>query len=227
MRGRTEDILKATIEGFIKIGEPISSSWLYDQYDFGIKPAMIRHELEELTQEGFLEQPYHSSGRVPSNYGYEFFAEKIISSTPEIVSFEFSTSQTIWPNIASWISEELRTLGVLIRPQEQTTYKIGLEKLIDGLSWDSPTEIKEVIKDFEEIDNRIRGAYELIDDTIKVFIGKKSPITKSKNLAVVLRGCASSYGPTIIMAIGPKRMDYKKAVKTLTNIKSMKNGRRN
>lgn len=75
---RAERILESTIQGFIDTGEPISSGWLYHRYNFGIRPAMIRLELERLAEEGFLEQPYHSAGRVPSDRGYEFFAERVM-----------------------------------------------------------------------------------------------------------------------------------------------------
>ena len=70
---RGEQILQAVIQGFIDTKEPVSSGWLYNKYDFGIKPAMIRLELDALTQGGYLEQPYHSAGRVPSDAGYEAF----------------------------------------------------------------------------------------------------------------------------------------------------------
>src|SRR3989344_2488190 len=77
---RTSKILEAVIQGFIDTGEPVSSSWLFEKCDFGIKSAMIRHELEELSNMGFLEQPYRSAGRMPTDKGYEFFANKILES---------------------------------------------------------------------------------------------------------------------------------------------------
>jgi len=218
MKERSEDILEAAIESFIKFGEPISSSWLYKQYSFGIKPAMIRHELEELTEEGFLEQPYRSSGRIPSDFGYEFFAEKVLSRNPEIVSNSILVKYSNWPVITGWIANELDTLGVLSQPSERTIYKCGLENLIGGLSWDSPSEIKQIINDFEEIDNRVKETSKFAQNCISIFIGEKSPVTKSKNLAVVMRTCHSDNGPVVIMAIGSKRMNYKKAVKTLADI---------
>src|SRR3989338_10924172 len=80
MFDRTADILEAVIEEFINGGEPVSSSHLYKRHNFGIKPAMIRLELEKLADEGFLEQPHHSAGRVPTDRGYEFFAERALEA---------------------------------------------------------------------------------------------------------------------------------------------------
>ena len=77
---RGEQILQAVIQGFIDTKEPISSGWLYDQYDFGIKPAMIRLELDALENDGYLEQPHHSAGRVPTDEGYELFVRHILAA---------------------------------------------------------------------------------------------------------------------------------------------------
>src|SRR5271154_4818296 len=80
MNDRTSQILEAAIQEFIHTGEPVSSGWLYKQYDFGIKPAMIRLELGSLEDGGYLEQPYHSAGRVPTDTGYEFYAARALAS---------------------------------------------------------------------------------------------------------------------------------------------------
>src|SRR5690242_2022694 len=77
---RSFEILEAAIREFITTGDPVSSSLLYKRHNFGIRPAMIRAELSELAERGYLEQPYHSAGRVPSNRGYEFFAERVIAA---------------------------------------------------------------------------------------------------------------------------------------------------
>src|SRR5271155_5233346 len=76
MNDRASQILEAAIQEFIDTGEPVSSGWLYNKYDFGIKPAMIRLELDALEDSGYLEQPYHSAGRVPTDEGYEFYVER-------------------------------------------------------------------------------------------------------------------------------------------------------
>lgn len=52
MRERTKEILEAGVRQFIKTGLPITSERLFEEYDFGIKPAMIRCELNALDEEG-------------------------------------------------------------------------------------------------------------------------------------------------------------------------------
>ena len=52
MRDRTRTILEAGIMEFIRTGLPITSERLFEEYDFGIKPAMIRCELNALDDDG-------------------------------------------------------------------------------------------------------------------------------------------------------------------------------
>src|SRR3989338_8467589 len=82
LTARSFEILEAATREFIEFGEPVSSNLLYKRHSFGIRPAMILAELGELAERGYLEQPYHSAGRVPSNRGYEFFAERVIAAQP-------------------------------------------------------------------------------------------------------------------------------------------------
>ena len=144
MQERTAEILEAAIREFIRTGEPVSSQHLYERYRFGIKPAMIRLELNDLADHGYLEQPHHSAGRVPTNRGYEFFAEQALrepaagSDAGRELTHLFDTMA--WPHLLDVFSEELGLLGVAMEPLGGTIYKEGLENLIDRLEWSSHME---------------------------------------------------------------------------------------
>ena len=63
---RKRFILKAIIDDYIQSAEPIGSRTIARKYDIGVGPATIRNEMADLEEMGYLEQPYTSSGRVPS-----------------------------------------------------------------------------------------------------------------------------------------------------------------
>lgn len=227
---RGENILQALVQGFINTGEPISSGWLYEHCDFGIKPAMIRLELEQLFNEGFLEQPHHAAGRVPSDLGYEFLAKKTLAEAEEsgvVGVFERSLNnffnKRAWPDFVGEMSAGLGLLSVVSAADERESFKEGLDNLINGLEWRSPEEVKSVIRDFVEIDERLNkiGKEIFAMDSPSVFIGRKSPITKSGCLSVVMGSYESGGGKIALLAIGPKRMDYKKTLKTFKNLKNV------
>ena len=221
MTDRTAQILEAAIQEFINTGEPVSSGLLYERYDFGIKPAMIRLELDELEDHGYLEQPHHSAGRVPTNSGYEFFAKRMLgASVPSTRQGDLRQrlEDRAWPDLLSELSAELGLLSVAADLARESVYKAGLQHLIDHLDWHDQGGIRSVIHDFEEMDDRVSRAAEKMGVGPQIFIGKKSPVTTSDNLSVV--GGNYQIGATTIsiFAIGPKRMDYKKVIRIFKNL---------
>lgn len=72
---RREKILKLVVEQFIKTAEPVGSHTLIDEYSLPYSSATIRNEMQSLEEEGFLEKPHTSSGRIPSAKGYRYYVE--------------------------------------------------------------------------------------------------------------------------------------------------------
>ena len=217
MDKRKSDIHEAVVEEFINFGEPISSSTLYEDYDFGIKPAMIRFELESLSEDGFLEQPHISSGRVPTDLGYEFFISRVLEREKK-KNFKNNHIKNLflkqeWNNFVYEFSSKLNILSILADFENEKIYKLGLENLIQNLEWNDKKELNQVIKDFEEIDNKLFLEREKIEDGPNVFVGNKSPITKSKDISVICGNYDIDGSHVGIFCIGPKRMDYKKIIK--------------
>src|SRR5579872_3423046 len=144
MTDRTVQILEAVIQEFIDAGEPVSSGSLYRSYDFGIKPAMIRLELDSLEDAGYLEQPYHSAGRVPTDRGYEFFAERALGSmTGESRDKPAHDllKRHAWMELMSELSTELGLLSVVADSTRDAVYKAGLQELVERLDWEDKKEL--------------------------------------------------------------------------------------
>ncbi len=226
MDTRHSHILEAAVREFIKTGEPVSSQHLYERYRFGVKPAMIRWELNNLADEGFLEQPYHSAGRVPTNRGYEFFAAHALEEAeahahigPRFLSlFE----RMAWPELLDALSDELGLLGVAADP-DGTVYREGLFHLIDRLDWHSRPEVTSVIRDVEDLDEHMKDAEDIFDeDSLKVFVGRKSPVTKSQCLSVVAGKYEVDGESIVILMIGPTRMDYERVARVMKGLKRVK-----
>jgi heat-inducible transcriptional repressor len=229
MSERTSQILEAAIQEFIDTGEPVSSGRLYEQYNFGIKPAMIRLELDALEEAGYLGQPYHSAGRVPTDSGYEFYAERVLAAhlaahaeRQRAVSLRNLLERRALAELLGELSSQIGLLSVAMDMAADEVYKTGLEALFENLSWDNRDEVRSVIRDFESMDERLPRAAEKMNivaslsadrNDPQIFIGKKSPVTDSESLSVV--GGNYRVGDTTIsiFAIGPKRMDYKKAIR--------------
>jgi len=76
---RKRRILKAVTHDYISTAEPVGSRTIARRYGLGVSPATIRNEMADLEEDGYLEQPHTSAGRIPSEKGYRFFVDTLMN----------------------------------------------------------------------------------------------------------------------------------------------------
>jgi heat-inducible transcriptional repressor len=83
---REQKILRAAVDRYIATAEPVGSKVLAEAYNFDLSAATIRNVLGVLDRSGLLYQPHTSAGRVPSDFGYRVYVDRLIqpSSMPQI-----------------------------------------------------------------------------------------------------------------------------------------------
>lgn len=87
LNDRTKKVLQAVIDSYIQTGSPIGSTLLAKTYNFSLSSATLRNIMAELEELGFLTHPHTSAGRVPTDKGYRYYIDSLISfdqDTPEI-----------------------------------------------------------------------------------------------------------------------------------------------
>lgn len=78
MEERKRRVLNAIINDYIATAEPVGSRTITKRYDLGVSPATVRNEMSDLTDEGYIEQPHTSAGRIPSAKGYRYFVDNLM-----------------------------------------------------------------------------------------------------------------------------------------------------
>ena len=76
---RKKSILRAIVQDYVESAEPVGSKALLTRHQLGISSATVRNEMAELEEEGYLEQPHTSSGRVPSDKGYRAYVDDMLT----------------------------------------------------------------------------------------------------------------------------------------------------
>lgn len=79
---RAAKILAAIVDGYIRTGEPIGSKALALIPEIGVSSATIRNTMAALEQEGYLDHPHTSAGRVPTYKGFRYYVENLMSPEP-------------------------------------------------------------------------------------------------------------------------------------------------
>ena len=75
---RKKRILRAVVETYIATAEPVGSKAVAGLAGLDVSTATIRNEMADLTEQGYLEQPHTSAGRVPSAAGYRLYVNELM-----------------------------------------------------------------------------------------------------------------------------------------------------
>jgi len=130
---RKKSILRAIIHEHILTAEPVGSRTLAKSYKLGVSSATIRNEMSDLEELGFIEQPYTSAGRVPSDKGYRFYVDSLIKDDEhsnfkvnfkellDNIQFRKQGIQNIMTHMARMLSQVTHYTSVVCGPQMQKT----------------------------------------------------------------------------------------------------------
>lgn len=77
---RAREVLREIVMQHIDSGEPIGSRTLSKSGKFQLSPASLRNVMADLEELGFLAQPHTSAGRIPTDRGYRFFINHLMTS---------------------------------------------------------------------------------------------------------------------------------------------------
>lgn len=75
---RKKQILKVVVEDYISAAEPVGSKAIAQQMGGSVSSATIRNDLADLVEQGYLEQPHTSAGRIPSPKGYRLYVNELM-----------------------------------------------------------------------------------------------------------------------------------------------------
>jgi len=114
------------IKEYIGTAEPVSSRALKKVTDLDVCGATIRNDLQELTRQGYIEQPHTSAGRTPTKKAYKYFADKITSERQKIFS------DFIFQEVASAkkkIEEEMKLTEELMKSLSEVSMTLNYTRI--------------------------------------------------------------------------------------------------
>jgi heat-inducible transcriptional repressor len=127
-------VLALVIHDYIESALPVGSKTLVDRYSLDFSSATVRNTMAELTDAGYLRQPYTSAGRVPTEEGYRFFVRQLMGQpdlpdpTKRTIAHQFyqaGNDVDRWMRLAaSVLAHQSQAASVVTAPHpEQARYK--------------------------------------------------------------------------------------------------------
>ena len=170
MDERKTKILEAIIRNYLQTGEPVGSRTISKLEGLKVSPATIRNEMADLEEMGYILQPHTSSGRIPSDKGYRFYVDRMMSEKEK----EVSEMQEMVVQKADQLSELLRQVSKLLAENTQYAAMVSSPqihhnklKFIQLSRVDSNHVLAVIVVEGNIIKNKmINVAEEIDDDTI-------------------------------------------------------------
>ncbi len=124
---RQGEILRLVVEEYVATGQPVASKALVERAGLDVSTSTVRSELAELERQGLLMHPHTSAGRVPTEHGYRFFADRLLERLePRPPSFPLqladarSELDTALQSTTDMLSELTRLLALVSAPAVET-----------------------------------------------------------------------------------------------------------
>jgi heat-inducible transcriptional repressor len=134
---RQGEILRLVVEEYVATGQPVASKALIERAGLDVSASTIRSELAELERRGLLMHPHTSAGRVPTDHGYRFFADRLLErlgprppSFPLQLAEERSDLETALQSTTDMLSELTRLLALVSAPAVETATVRHVEVLL-------------------------------------------------------------------------------------------------
>lgn len=223
---RKNRVLAAAVSAFIGAGEPVSSQELCGYFD--LSPATLRNILSELEEEGYLFQPHTSSGRVPTDRGYRYYVDFLMSGhslseeQKNIIlngyRVPLSSLEELLEKTTAIIADMTHyTAIVSISEWEDRFFYKGLSNIFSHPEFHDFEKLAVLVKFLEEKKQVLELLNRQLSQPFKVYIGTEIACPDINDVCslVVSPYRSGKKHAGRIAVLGPRRMSYDQTVSAL------------
>jgi len=227
-------VLEAAISRYIQGAEPIASEDIASGFD--LSSATIRNIFAELEEAGYLTHPYTSGGRIPTDRGYRYYVDFLISrmalldNEKENIVKEYKREIKRLEDALEETSEVISTIthyaGIVsfLEWQDKFFYK-GISHVLEQPEFKDFEKIRLLIKMIEDKQNLLDIINRDFTEKVKVYIGRELGCPEMENCSLVVSSFSLKERPSGRLAVlGPVRMEYKQIIPTLEYISEVLTG---
>lgn len=215
MEERKQNLIKTIVEEYVKTVSPVSSKFITEAGGFNLSSATIRNEMAELEAEGYIYHPHTSSGRIPTEKGYQFYVENFLKDVipakkvKDSLGKTFESVKTFEPvsvkGLAKNISE-FSNATVFIAFSPNDFYYTGLSRLFAQPEFVSHELVYSLSRVIDHLDGILNKIFQQVEDEVEISIGRDNPF--SADCSTVLAKYEIEDQDGLIGILGPMRMDY-------------------
>jgi len=222
---RKRAVLAATINQYIRDAVPVASEDISREFD--LSSATIRNIFAELEESGLLKHPYTSGGRIPTDKGFRYYVDFLLSQMnlltdeKDRISKEYKKElrrlEDTLEETSQILSNFTHYTGMVsfLEWQDKLFYR-GIGYILDQPEFKDSEKIRFIIKMVEEKRRLLDIINQDFDDKVKVYIGHELHCPEMEHCSLVVSSYRVNNKPSGRIAIlGPVRMEYKHIIPTL------------
>lgn len=229
LTARRQQVLAALIHEYVAHAMPVASKALVESYPLGVSSATVRNDLSALEDEGYIQQPHTSAGRIPTDHGYRNFVDEFLAhaqlgeedaAIAEAVRGLRSGSHELdelLDRTSAMLTQITACVSIVLpaRAQALPLRSIGLSALMQQPEFRSSLVLVPLLRMIEDDSllcyiNETAGCREPA-----VRIGHENAGAALENVSVVATRFGDGGDAGIIAVIGPTRMDYEKVIRAV------------
>lgn len=219
MTERQESILRAIVEQYAEVASPVGSVLLAKT--FGVSSATIRSEMARLEDMGYIEQPYTSAGRIPTDKGYRHYVNGVVEEdiqpalhsglidrNARAIDARIQNAGRASKTIKSAVDSLVEiTHNLAIGTIGEQLYMSGISNLLTQPEFANTNAVHQVAS---LLDNLEPWLYEAAPSKVlSVYIGAENPVGKSSGCSLIVCKYRSPYSDnSYIGVVGPTRQNY-------------------
>ncbi len=219
---RQNEILKVIVQEYSNTAMPVSSGSLINKHNLNYSSATLRGEMFKLEEMGYLTQPHISAGRIPSDKGYRYFIDNLLTRKKtdldyqkrlELELLKLKTKnarlERTTAKLLSSMSHCLAISGIVDRNE---FFDFGMHNLLDDPELANQGDLSKLIMALDVIDENLDQILKNVKNgETKIFVGEENPIKGVENCSMIISSFQRDDGERSLLAIiGPKRMQYEK-----------------
>ena len=137
LTARQAEILRLVVDEYIATGQPVASKSVVEEGGLPFSASTVRAELAELEARGLLTHPHTSAGRVPTERGYRYHAERLLErldprpdAFPLAVTAVRSEVEAALRSTTEMLARATRLLALVSAPPIESTTVRHIEVLL-------------------------------------------------------------------------------------------------
>ncbi|MDD5039882.1 MAG: DeoR family transcriptional regulator [Patescibacteria group bacterium] len=216
MKDRKSALLSAIIKEHILTGTAVASKAIVDKHAFSVSPATVRNDMSELEEEGFIQQPHTSAGRIPTEKGWKYYIEnfikdiKLTKAQQREIGDALRQANQSYESAVKSVAKSLAELSreaVFVGFGADSFYYTGLSNLVRQPEFQRLDLVYHISGIVDHMDDVIKKIVINLDKHVSIKIGSDNPFGTECSSIVARYQCKGDQ-QGILGILGPMRMDY-------------------